>query len=78
MTVDIFQPSEVLFRKKLRTGLAGLQDGDAAGFRAVRLQPITTAEKNALTDIEGLLVFDSDVGKLCIGTFGGWETVTST
>lgn len=77
MTVDVYEPSEVLFRRKLRTGLTGLVGAGASGVTALRLTPITTAEKVAMTDIDGLMVFDGDLGKLCVGTAGGWETVTS-
>ena len=38
----------------------------------------TTAQKNALTGISvGLMLFDTDLQKLCVYTSGGWETVTS-
>ncbi len=74
--IPIFQANEQLFRLQLSAMLeaVGL---DGEGLPRLRLTPITTAEKDALTDIEGSLVYDSDLGKLCIGTAGGWETVTS-
>jgi len=75
--VDVYEPSEVLFRKKLRTGLSGLGGGTATGFASLRLAPITTAARLALTDIEGLTVFDGDFQKLFLGTAGGWQEVTS-
>ncbi len=78
MIVNIYEPSEVLFRKQLREGLSGLGDGDVAGFASLRLKPITTADRLALTGIEGLTVFDGDLQKLFLGTTGGWEEVTST
>ena len=77
MTVNVYEPSEILFRKQLRDGLSGLGGGTTAGFTSFRFTPITTAERTALTDIEGLTVFDGDLQKLFLGTTGGWEEVTS-
>lgn len=76
--VNVYEPSEVLFRRQLSAFLGGIVAGDADGFTAIRLTPITTVAKDAMTDIEGLLVFDGDLDKLCVGTAGGWETVTSS
>jgi hypothetical protein len=77
VTVNVYEPSEILFRKQLREALAGLGGGTTAGFASVRFTPITTAERTALTDIEGLTVFDGDLQKLFLGTTGGWEEVIS-
>ncbi len=76
--LPIFQPSEELFRRSVDSVLTGAGMDGAGGFTSLKLVPITTAEKNALADIEGRLVYDSDLDKLCVGTAGGWETVTST
>lgn len=76
--VNIREPSEVLFRKQLAAFLGGVVTGsDSTGFKAVQLQPITTTQKNALTNSAGLLVYDTTLDKLCINTGAGWETVTS-
>lgn len=77
MRVNIFETSEQLFRKQLQEMLTGL-DSDGTGFLSIKLTPITTVAKEALTDAAGLLVFDSDLGKLCVNNGAGWETVTST
>ena len=37
----------------------------------------TTAEKNTLTNRSGFLIFDTTLGKACINTGSGWETITS-
>jgi hypothetical protein len=51
---------------------------DSAGaFASVRLTPITTAEKNAMANVKGTLVYDGTLNKLCQNTGAGWETVTS-
>jgi hypothetical protein len=44
------------------------------------LPPVmTTAQKNAIsTPPAGLMVYDSDLNKLCVYTGGAWQTVTST
>lgn len=78
MTVNVYEPSEVLFRKQLRDALAGLGGGTTAGFTSIRLTPITTTEKNALPNVKGTLVYDGTLNKLCQNTGAGWETVTST
>lgn len=43
------------------------------------LPPVmTTAQKNAISSpATGLIVFDTDLGKLCVRTAGGWQTITS-
>jgi hypothetical protein len=43
------------------------------------LPPVmTTVEKNAISSpAAGLMVFDTDLGKLCIYTGAAWETITS-
>lgn len=38
---------------------------------------VTTTEKNALAPSAGWVVFDTDLGKLCVYDGSGWETVTS-
>lgn len=39
---------------------------------------VTTTEKSALTVWQGRMVFDSDLGKLCVYTGAAWQTVTSS
>jgi hypothetical protein len=38
---------------------------------------VTTTEKNALAPSAGWVVFDTTLGKLCVYSGSGWETVTS-
>jgi len=38
---------------------------------------VTTTEKNDLTPEAGWVVFDTDLGKLCVYSGSAWETVTS-
>lgn len=39
---------------------------------------VTTAQKNAITGAsEGLVVFDTDLQKLCVNASTGWQTITS-
>ena len=41
-------------------------------------QNVTTIQKNAITGAsEGLIVFDTDLQKLCVNTSTGWQTLTS-
>lgn len=42
------------------------------------MENVTTAEKNALTPDAGWVVFDTDLGKLCVYNGSAWQTVTST
>lgn len=76
--VNIYEPSEVLFRRQLASYLGGVVEGDQLGFTALRLKPVTTAARVAMTNIEGLLVYDGDIEKAFIGTGSGWEEITST
>jgi hypothetical protein len=41
------------------------------------LPSYTTAEKVTLTNRAGWLIFDSTLGKACINTGAGWQTITS-
>lgn len=46
---------------------------------AFKLVAVTTSGKNAITSpAAGMLVFDTDLGKLCVYTGSAWQTVTST
>lgn len=45
--------------------------------QALLLTRLTTAQKNAITGIAGMIAYDSDLGKLCVYTGAAWETVTS-
>ena len=39
---------------------------------------IATADLPAYADVEGMLVYDTTLGKLVIATAAGWETVSSS
>lgn len=43
----------------------------------VKAPNVSTAQKNALAASAGWLVFDTDLGKLCVYTGSAWQTVTS-
>jgi hypothetical protein len=75
--IPIFQPSEELFRRAVDAVLTGAGMDSAGAFASVRLTPITTAEKNAMANVKGTLVYDGTLNKLCQNTGAGWETVTS-
>lgn len=75
--LPIFQPSEELFRRSVDSVLTGAGMDGAGGFTSLKLVPITTAEKNALPNVKGTLVYDGTLNKLCQNTGAGWETVTS-
>lgn len=40
-------------------------------------QNVTTAQKNSLSATSGQLVFDTDLGKLCVYNGSAWQTITS-
>lgn len=46
--------------------------------KAFRLTRVTTAQKNAIANAAGLMVFDMTLGKACINTGSGWQTITSS
>ena len=48
------------------------------GTNGLQVPVVTTTQKNALTVSAGYIVYDSTLGKLCIYTAGGWQTITST
>ncbi len=79
MSINIYEPSEPLFRKQLAAFLGGVGAGStAAGIYSVQLLPITTTQKNALGNHEGMVVFDHTLGKLCVNNGASWETITSS
>lgn len=43
----------------------------------VRAPNYSTAQKNDLAAQAGWLVFDTDLGKLCVYTGSAWQTITS-
>jgi len=45
---------------------------------AVLFGNYTTTEKNALVPTDGMTVFDTTLGKLCVYYNGVWETVVTT
>ena len=75
--IPIFQVSEELFRRAVDAVLTGAGMNAAGAFSSVKLTPITTAEKNALANVKGTLVYDGTLNKLCQNTGAGWETVVS-
>lgn len=46
--------------------------------KGVRFPNMTTAQKNSISNVAGLVIFDTDLGKLCVNTGAGWQTITST
>lgn len=68
------------------TFVSGLHVGASVKFTSVPssntvpfIAPnVTTAQKlNVVSETTGIIVFDTDLQKLCVYTSGGWETVTS-
>jgi len=49
----------------------------AATTRGFLPPRMTAAQKNAIGNEAGLILYDTDAGKLCINTGAAWETVTS-
>lgn len=45
--------------------------------KGVRFPNMTTAEKNAIANVSGNVVFDTTLGKLCVNSGSGWQTITS-
>lgn len=42
-----------------------------------KLPNMTSAQKNAIANTAGLMVFDTNLGKACVNSGAGWETITS-
>lgn len=42
-----------------------------------KLPNMTSAQKNAIANTAGLMVFDTDLGKACVNSGSGWQTITS-
>ena len=45
--------------------------------KGVRFPNMTTTEKNAIANVAGNVIFDTTLGKLCVNTGSGWQTITS-
>jgi len=45
--------------------------------QGLRFPNMTTAQKNAIANTAGLVIFDTSLGKLCVNTGAGWQTITS-
>lgn len=47
--------------------------------KGLKIPSLTTAQKNAISSpVEGLIVYDSTLHKMCVRVSGAWETVTSS
>jgi hypothetical protein len=45
--------------------------------KGVRFPNMTTTQKNAMANVAGNVIFDTTLGKLCVNTGSGWQTITS-
>jgi hypothetical protein len=45
--------------------------------KGVRFPNMTTTQKNAIANVAGNVIFDTTLGKLCVNTGSGWQTITS-
>lgn len=45
--------------------------------KGFRFPVMTTTQKNAIANSAGLVVFDTTLGKLCVNSGSGWQTITS-
>jgi hypothetical protein len=45
--------------------------------QGVRFPNMTTTQKNAISNVAGNVVFDTTLGKLCVNSGSGWQTITS-
>lgn len=77
--------TDIAFRVRNSADSANLFDVNGAGGVSINsttqgfLPPrMTTTQKNAIASpAEGLIVYDSTLGKLCVRTAAAWETITS-
>lgn len=61
----------------LREELASLRERQGLPGQ-FRFPNKTTTQKNEMDNVAGIVVFDTTLGKLCVNTGAGWETITST
>tara|TARA_R110000823_G_C15936572_1_gene500002 strand:- start:145 stop:777 length:633 start_codon:yes stop_codon:yes gene_type:complete len=45
--------------------------------KGVRFPNMTTTQKTAIANVAGNVVFDTTLGKLCVNSGSGWQTITS-
>lgn len=45
--------------------------------KGVRFPNMTTAQKALIANVAGNVVFDTTLGKLCVNSGSGWQTITS-
>jgi hypothetical protein len=45
--------------------------------KGVRFPNMTTTQKNLIANVAGNVVFDTTLGKLCVNSGSGWQTITS-
>jgi hypothetical protein len=45
--------------------------------KGIMFPNMTTIQKNAIANLAGNVVFDTTLGKLCVNTGSGWQTITS-
>jgi len=45
--------------------------------KGVRFPNMTTTQKTAMANVAGNVVFDTTLGKLCVNSGSGWQTITS-
>jgi len=45
--------------------------------KGVLFPRMTTGQKTAITNVAGLVIYDTTLNKLCVNNGGGWETITS-
>jgi hypothetical protein len=58
-------------------GATALLDLSSTQTQGLRFPNMTSAQKGAIANTAGLVVFDTDLGKLCVNSGAGWETITS-
>jgi hypothetical protein len=45
--------------------------------QGVRFPNMTTTQKTTMANVAGMVVFDTTLGKLCVNSGSGWQTITS-
>lgn len=75
--LPLYEDNEPLFRKQLSALLESMGLASTGALSSLKLTPMTTLEKEALTDVAGMVVYDSDLDKLCVNNGAAWETITS-
>lgn len=80
--IGVFGQNQLYLDTNNNIGVGGTPNANAildvmSTTKGFKLPNMTTAQKNAIANTAGLMVFDTNLGKACVNSGAGWETITS-